>query len=330
MHEARDFVGTVWIETGGPESRQPAEPNGPGAVTFAPRPVGGLDRFPGWRIEATMDEPGWVVAVETAWRGWRVTSGGEELPLAYANRAFLAFHLPAGHHEIDLVLDNTKTTANLVLDAPTGVEAVSKRTVAARVLKNYGELLQALASADPAERVRKPARALADSVDESLGGDWTDEQREAVQELAVGASSYFLAKKKADALKRIVPSYEKPVDALAGLLERDFSLDHDGFLRAYENVARRLKNASIRVINSGSRYSLSDRDTAARALRTAEAALSRATELDRRFSAAVRALRKANRQLVEAMAKREYSWDEIRNYAKQLRELADAYQVLAE
>jgi hypothetical protein len=229
-----------------------------------------------------------------------------------------------------LALDNTKTTANLVLDAPTGVEAVSKRTAAARVLKNYGELLQALASADPAERVRKPARALADSVDESLGGDWTDEQREAVQELAVGASSYFLAKKKADALKRIVPSYEKPVDALAGLLERDFSLDHDGLQRAHENVARRLKTASIRVINSGSRYSLSDRETAARALRTAEAALSRATELDRRFSAAVRALRKANRQLVEAMAKREYSWDEIRNYAKQLRELADAYQVLAE
>jgi uncharacterized membrane protein YfhO len=49
-----------------------------------------------------MQRAGWVVASETAWRGWRAVSDGRSRPLAFANRGYLAFELAAGQHEIDL------------------------------------------------------------------------------------------------------------------------------------------------------------------------------------------------------------------------------------
>ena len=53
-------------------------------------------------MDVEMDGPGWVVVSQTAWNGWRASTDGRDLPLRYANCAFLAFHLPAGHHVVDL------------------------------------------------------------------------------------------------------------------------------------------------------------------------------------------------------------------------------------
>lgn len=228
-----------------------------------------------------------------------------------------------------LALDSTKTTANLTLDGPTGMTATRKRVAAAGALKNYGELLLALATAEPAPGLQKAAQAFADSMESALGGDWSEEQRNAVQEVITGAGSLFLERKKASAVRRIVPAYERPVDSLAVLLAADFSLDEEGFLQAYDITARRLKNAAIRVINSGVKYSLAEREPAVRAYRMAETALTRVTELESRFSASIATLRKANGELAEAVKKRDYDRKDIKDYAKQIRELADAYQVLA-
>lgn len=228
-----------------------------------------------------------------------------------------------------LALDSAKTTANLTLEGPTGMTATRKRVAAAGALKNYGELLLALATAEPAPGLQKAAQAFADSMDSALDGDWSEEQRNAVQEIITGAGSLFLESKKASAVRRIVPAYEKPVDSLAVLLATDFSLDEEGFLQAYDITARRLKNAAIRVINSGGKYSLAEREPAVRAYRMAETALTRVAELESRFGASITALRTANRELAEAVKKRDYDRKDIKGYAKQIRELADAYQVLA-
>jgi phage-related tail protein len=126
-----------------------------------------------------------------------------------------------------------------------------------------------------------------------------------------------------------VPAYEKPVDTLAALMASDFSLDEEGFLQAYDITARRLKNAAIRVINSGGKYSLAEREPAVRAYRMAETALTRVAELESRFGVSIATLRKANGELATIVKKREYGRKDIKDYAKQIRELADAYQVLA-
>ncbi|HEX5056110.1 MAG TPA: hypothetical protein VFX02_06395 [Gammaproteobacteria bacterium] len=227
-----------------------------------------------------------------------------------------------------LALDSAKTTANLTLEGPTSMAATAKRVASAKALKNYGELLLALATAEPQVGLQKAAQAFADSMNSALGDEWAQAQQHAVAEIITGAGSLFLERKKASAVRRIVPAYEKPVDELASLLATDFSLDEEGFLQAYDITARRLKNAAIRVINSGTRYSLAERDSAVRGYRMAETALARAAELQGRFAASIETFRKANRGLAEAIKNREYDLNDIKDYAKQIRALADAYQVL--
>ncbi len=56
----------------------------------------------GLRIDADLAAPGWIVVSETHWRGWRATVAGRELPLAFADHAFLGIQAPAGRSRIDL------------------------------------------------------------------------------------------------------------------------------------------------------------------------------------------------------------------------------------
>ena len=99
MEAQKDFSRVAWIEDvagGAARGERPVKKkNGPGRVRSS-RHARGL------QMEVDMDGPGWVVVSQTAWKGWRASSGGRALPLRFANMAFLAFHLPAGHHVVDL------------------------------------------------------------------------------------------------------------------------------------------------------------------------------------------------------------------------------------
>ncbi len=104
MSAETDFADVAWIGEEGhpaphphPEGGAGQHANGPGRVTRVER------RGLGLRLEVEMEGPGWVVVSQTAWKGWRAKTGGRELPLEIANQAFLAFHLSAGRHQVDLV-----------------------------------------------------------------------------------------------------------------------------------------------------------------------------------------------------------------------------------
>ncbi|HXU32148.1 MAG TPA: YfhO family protein [Thermoanaerobaculia bacterium] len=56
----------------------------------------------GFEIEADLQAAGWIVVSETHWPGWHATIDGRELPLAYANHAFVGIYAPAGRNRIDL------------------------------------------------------------------------------------------------------------------------------------------------------------------------------------------------------------------------------------
>ena len=98
MEAGKDFSRVAWIEDASDWAtgeRPFKKENGPGQVRSS-------RRARGLRMEVDMDGPGWVVVSQTAWRGWRASSNGRDLPLHFANTAFLAFHLEAGHHLVDL------------------------------------------------------------------------------------------------------------------------------------------------------------------------------------------------------------------------------------
>lgn len=99
MGACSDFGAEAWIETPGPTTDVA---NGSGSVRV---------RADGARLllHASMQSPGWIVISETAWKGWRATTGREVIKLHFADRAFLGMYVPAGEH--DIVLSYRPTAA---------------------------------------------------------------------------------------------------------------------------------------------------------------------------------------------------------------------------
>ena len=93
MARAKDFSDLAWIEA--PEMMPHEVPNGPGTLTL--RKDGS-----GLSIEAVMDADGWVVASQSAWKGWRAYIDGRRTPVRFANHAFLGVFVPKGRHHIRL------------------------------------------------------------------------------------------------------------------------------------------------------------------------------------------------------------------------------------
>lgn len=228
-------------------------------------------------------------------------------------------------------IDNTKMADSLVFDKPTYAEPTSKRVAASKALKLYGELLTILVSEDRSENLQTVANALLDNTSVALEQGLSDEKKGALNRIIVGLGSFWVEKKKADVAKEIILAYQQPVIVLADLLNADFSLDENssGYLKAYEVTAKRLRNASMRLVNAGDKYRVLERNRAVHALALSEMALTRSSELSSKAKKSIDGLKKANAELVKVMSNQRYSTDDIKSYAKQIQELVNLYQVLS-
>jgi hypothetical protein len=102
MAQETDFSVRSWIEM--PEldaasaitGHAVEQANGPGRVTAI------LPRDSGMLLDIELEAGAWIVVSQTAWKGWRARSAGEEIELRFANHAFLGFELPAGSHQVEL------------------------------------------------------------------------------------------------------------------------------------------------------------------------------------------------------------------------------------
>ncbi len=230
-----------------------------------------------------------------------------------------------------IAIDNTKTASDLKFDRPTSAEATSTRIAATKALKLYGELLVKLVTEDRTENLQKVANSLIDNTSVALKKDLSDEKKGTINKIIVGLGSFWVGKKKADAAKEIIPAYEAPVKELADLLAEDFSLADDslGYIKAYDATAKRLKNSSMRLVNAGDQYSVLERDRAVQALVLSERSISRAREISKKAEKAIGSLKKANAELVKVIKEEGHSTDDIKEYAKQIQELVNMFQVLA-
>lgn len=227
-------------------------------------------------------------------------------------------------------IDNTKMANSLKFDKPASAEATVTRVSASKALNLYGDLLVKLVSEDRSENLQKVANSLIDNTSIALKKEISDEKQDAINKLIVGLSSFLIEKKKADAAKEIIPAYQQTVNELAELLSEDFSLDDGalGFLKAYDTTAKRLKNASMLLVNAGDKYTVLERDRAVEALVMAEKAITRATEINKKANKTIAGLKKANAELVKVINDEKYSTDDIKAYAKQMQELVNMYQVI--
>jgi hypothetical protein len=93
MSLAKDFADVAWIET--PEMAPHEVPNGPGVLTLH---KDGNGLF----IDADMAAGGWVVASQSAWKGWRAYIDNRRVEVRFANHAFLGVFVPKGRHQVRL------------------------------------------------------------------------------------------------------------------------------------------------------------------------------------------------------------------------------------
>ena len=147
--------------------------------------------------------------------------------------------------------------------------------------------------------------------------------------MIVGLGTFWIERNKAKAAKKIVPLYEQPINKLANLLIDDFSLNSNGYIEAYHVTAKRLKNASIKLVNDGARYSVYERERAVQALVLSEESISRAVEISKEGAKAIQSLKKANTELVKIIKDDSYSSGDIDEYAKQIQELINAVQIFS-
>ncbi|MEA2336791.1 MAG: hypothetical protein QOE82_798 [Thermoanaerobaculia bacterium] len=93
MRDAKDFSDLAWIEV--PEYTPHEIANGPGTLTLH------KDGF-GLSIDAVMANDGWIVASQSAWKGWRAYIDGRRVQTRFANHAFLGVFVPKGKHVVKL------------------------------------------------------------------------------------------------------------------------------------------------------------------------------------------------------------------------------------
>jgi hypothetical protein len=93
MQDTKDFSDVAWIEV--PEYAPHEIANGPGTLTLH------KDGF-GLSIDAVMANDGWVVASQSAWKGWRAYIDGRRVQMRFANHAFLGVFVPKGSHHVKL------------------------------------------------------------------------------------------------------------------------------------------------------------------------------------------------------------------------------------
>jgi hypothetical protein len=92
-----------------PVRRVRVEPLAPGApaepVSIRNRGAAvGIERAgSGYRLTTDLPRESWIASSVTHWKGWRARAAGRELPLGYANHAFLAILAPAGRQTIEVV-----------------------------------------------------------------------------------------------------------------------------------------------------------------------------------------------------------------------------------
>lgn len=99
LREESNFVRRVRIEPMESAAEAPAEPvtirNPKATVTVRPRGTG-------YEVEVETPRAVWVASSVTAWSGWRAVLDGRDLPLGYANHAFLAFAVPEGRSVVEV------------------------------------------------------------------------------------------------------------------------------------------------------------------------------------------------------------------------------------
>lgn len=232
-------------------------------------------------------------------------------------------------NKFQAAMDSSATSRTIAYDDPAPAEETAKRVSASKSLRHYGDLLMRLASDDRTQFVRRAAVTFADSVGETLGGELTAAQEDAIAGVIAGLEGYWSESRKTRTIRDVVLAYEGTVAAMADLLLADLSLNGpDSFLGAYEATARRLQTSAEAILDGGASYGADQRKKAVDAYYLARGSRTRAKEIGTRIEAGIRALKAVNAEIASGARGGECDLALVKEYGRQIQKIGNMQQVL--
>jgi hypothetical protein len=201
-------------------------------------------------------------------------------------------------------------------------ERMAIREQAAIVLSNYGDALLALVNYDGSQDLQSAAGALSTSI-KGLPPSLkviSDADADILASLVQQLGGILIEKKKADAVRTIVPKYQPQVVKLCGLLAADFDPTKGELTTEYIELARTIREDEVQTLDrNGSRI-----DVRARALPTFDVSSREYFWARNTLPEVAKAGDKcisASAALEEAVTDREYSLADIQSFAAQVQKL---------
>lgn len=215
------------------------------------------------------------------------------------------------------------------LDGPLDPSVIATRLAATDALVEYGELLATLAQESTGmDELRQASDKFVSSFRRVAKRKVSDRQLEGLGRLLYESGQWWLNKKKADALKELVPTVQDDVASICDLLIQDFDLQGLHLIQATKTAVNRLKVDSNIALNTP-QTSYSDRWIAIDAQLIAEQEDARLQILSTQATQALQALKAANAELARVLEDKTGPIEKIKQAVHEVKGLAQALKVIA-
>lgn len=229
-----------------------------------------------------------------------------------------------------LALDPARLTNRDQLDAAFSLPHVNARVRAANVLQTYGELLVALVENTQTKELQAAAGSFTSSVSglDPYRARLSDADLDAVGKLVAAVGGLIVERKKAEALKGIVPRAHRQVEELGRLFASEFDPKQGALARNFDATGQRLVRATDRILDAqGS--TAADRALAANAHRKGIEASQKANIIFPDLHQGAVTMVAAHAGLVEALARDRVQIDDIKSFAKTVESLVASVRILS-
>lgn len=226
-----------------------------------------------------------------------------------------------------VALQGTANPADL--DGPLNPDVIAVRVAATDALVEYGALLSALADDDTeAAALRRASDRFVSSFRRLAGRNVSDRQLDGLGKLLYEAGQWWLDKKKADALKELVPTVQDDIAKICDLLIEDFDLQGLHLIQGVNTAVNRLKVDS-NIALSAPNTSYSDRWIAIDAQLMAEREHARLVVLSTQARTALETLKTANTELARVLEEEGSPIERIKQLGSEVKGLAQALKAIA-